>query len=371
MSENRKQSEGNLSLDSIKPRENDSGAGGIDLRRNLAALYSVRSGAVAEDDLLITNGGSAADYTVLAALLSPSDHVICQHPVDEPLRSVPVSLGAEVTWWNADPAKNWTPDLDELKTLIKANTKMIILQSPCDPTGAIISKPILEGLVEVAEEKSIIIMANESYRPLFHSISPSDEKFPPSAINLGYKKVVVTGSISRAYGLPWARAGWIATKDKDILTACKRVRRLQSKSASRMDETLAAEAVSDRCIHALLARNLKQCQTNLALLEGFIQEHSWGCSWIRPLAGTTAMLKFHKMGKPVDAEELCLKLLRQSGVLVCPAGKCFGDAFVLRGYVRVAFGGSTEEVKAALAAWTTFMEESFESVPTVSNKPTT
>ncbi len=321
-----------------------------------------------EDDVLITNGGSAADYTVLSALLVPGDHVICQYPIDEMLYKLPASLGAEVSRWNTDPAKKWRPDIDELKTLITDRTKIIIIQTPCDPSGAIVPRPTLEVLVEVAEGKGIVIMANETYRPLFHSISPSDEDFPPSSINLGYQKVVVTGTVAKAYSLPGMRAGWVATKDKEVMDACKRVRHVKSTAASALDEMIAAEALSDRCIHALLGRNIKSCQTNLDLLQAFVEEHSWACSWVKPQAGTTAMLKFHKMGKPVDGEGFCTILHEQAGLLVCPAAKCFGNSPALRGYVRVAFGGSTEEVKEALAAWKGFMEEHYESVPTVSTK---
>ncbi|KAH0835992.1 aminotransferase [Fonsecaea pedrosoi] len=193
ISEDRPGSEKALRLHEVKLQGNDTGLGSIDLRKNLAALYSVRSAGVTEHDIIITNGGTAADYTVFSALLTSGDHVICQHPVDELLYKIPASLGVDVTWWNADPAKKWAVDIDELKTLIRDNTKLIAIQSPCDPTGAIVSKPTLEALVELAEEKGITILADETYRPLFHSILPSDDDFPPSTINLGYKKVVVTG----------------------------------------------------------------------------------------------------------------------------------------------------------------------------------
>jgi aspartate/methionine/tyrosine aminotransferase len=369
ISEDRRGSEEQLSWNTLRLEERVSKSGSIELRRNLAALYAARSGGVTADDILITNGASAADYTVLSALLAHGDHVICQHPVDELLLKIPASLGAEVTKWNAEPGKKWRPDIDELKSLIKDNTKLIIIQSPCDPTGAIIPKPVLETLMEVAEEKGIIVMANETYRPLFHSISPSDEDFPPSTINLGYRKVVVTGTVAKAYSMAGTRAGWIATKDSGIMAACKKARLLKSTAASILDEQIAAEALSDRCIHALLARNIKLCQTNLGLVQAFVEEHSWACSWVKPQAGTTAMLKFHKMGKPVDSEGFCLKLLEKAGVLLCPA-QCFGDSQTLRGFVRVAFGASTEDVRGALAAWKAFMEEAFDSVPIASNKST-
>jgi len=369
ISENRQASEEALALHTIQLGEYDHQSGSVALRRNLAALYSARSVGVTEDDILIASGAAAANYITFSTILGPGDHVICQHPVDELLYKVPASLGADITLWKANPTKKWELDTDELKDLIKDNTKMIVIQNPSDPTGAIVSKPTLENLVEIAEEKGIIILADETFRPLFHSILPSNENFPPSTINLGYRNVVVTGSVSKAYSLAGVRAGWITCRDQDILKSFKQTRRYTAMQASRLDEAVATEVVSDRCIHALLARNLRLCQTNLELVQEFVDEHSWACSWARPLAGTTALIKFHKMGKPINDEAFCLKVLEQAGVIMCPASRCFGDGKELRGYVRVAFGRPTSEVKAALTGWRLFMEESYETIPTASSKP--
>ncbi|KAI1614418.1 aminotransferase [Exophiala viscosa] len=366
ISEGRKESEERLALNTLGLEQNEAPSNNLELRRNLANLYSARSAGVSQENILITNGAGASNYAVFSALLAPGDHVICQHPVDELLYKIPKSSGADVTLWTTELAKKWQIDLEELKQMIKDNTKMIVIQSPCDPTGAIVSKPTLEALVEIAEEKGIMVLADESYRPLFHSISPSSADFPPSTINMGYRRVIVTGTTSKAYSLAGIKAGWVASKDLDILDACARSIVYASLAASKVDEAVAAEATSDRCIHALLGRNITLCRTNLDLLQGFIEEHSWACSWVRPLAGTTAMLKFHKMGKPVDDEAFCLALLEHTGLLVCPASKCFGDSQKFRGYIRVAFGGSEAEMKAALAAWTSFMEEKYEGIPTVS-----
>ncbi len=368
ISESRKESEERISLHRLPLEDNDTVPGSPELRNSLAGLYSARSLGVTQDDVIITHGHSAASFTVFSSLLVPGDHVVCQHPVDERLYKIPEALGAEVSLWEADSARQWQLDTDELETLIKENTKMIVIQSPCDPTGAIVSRPMLEKLADIANEKNILVMADESFRPLFHSISPSDKTFPPSAINAGFRRAVVTGTISQVYGLAAIKVGWIVSKKKDIIEACSQSIRFASMGPSQLDEAVAAEAMSDRCVHALLGRNIRSSQTNLGLLEGFLEEHKWACSWVKPIAGTTVMIKFHKMGKPVNDEAFCLDLLDKAGLLICPANKCFGDDRRYRGYVRVAFGGSTTALKAALASWTLFMEEHYDTVLTVSNK---
>lgn len=288
--------------------------------------------------------------------------------MNELLWKVPTTFGAEVTAWTSTPGKQWAPDFKDLESHIRDNTKLIVLQSPCDPTGMIVRRPVLEQVIDLAAERNITIVADETYRPLFHSILPSNEDFSPSTINFGYKSVVVIGSIGTSYSLPGIQIGWIASRNQSIVQACNQRKHFTSPSVSKLDESVAAEALSDRCIHALLARNIRLCQTNLEFVQAFITEHNWACSWVKPLAGTTALVKFHKMGKPVDSEALSEALLSHCGILVTPASKIYGETTDLRGYVRISFGGPTATVEAALVVWKLFMEEHYDSVPTVSVK---
>lgn len=334
------------------------------LRKNLASLYSARASGLTPEGILITNGAIVANFLSIYALIGPNDHVICQYPTYEQLYQVPASLGAEVSLWRMDPANKWKLDIEELKKMTKENTKMIILNNPNNPTGQIIPKPQLEEIVEFAQEKGIIIHSDEVYRPIFHSISPSDDDFPPSAINMGYDKVTVTGSFSKAYSLAGIRTGWIACKNKEIIEKIAEVRHYTTISVSQLDEAVAAEAVSDRCVHALLSRNIRLAKKNLELLSNFIDEHNWACSWIKPVAGTTCFVKFHKMGKLIDDTELCKRVLDKTGVMFVPGSKCFGDGKDFKGHVRMGFVCETEVLKDALEKMRGFMEEEYADVPT-------
>lgn len=334
------------------------------LRSNLASLYSARASGLTADGILITNGAIVANFLALYALVGPGDHVICQYPTYEQLYQVPASLGAEVSLWKMDPANKWKLDMEELKKTVKDNTKLIILNNPNNPTGQIIPKSQLEEIVEFAQEKGIIIHCDEVYRPIFHSIGPSDEDFPPSAINMGYDKVIVTGSFSKAYGLAGIRTGWIASKSKEIIEKIAEMRHYTTISVSQLDEAVAAEAVSDRCVHALLGRNIQLAKKNLDLLSNFIDEHNWACGWVKPVAGTTCFVKFHKMGKLVDDAEFCKRLLDKTGVMLVPGSKCFGEGKDFKGYVRLGFVCETEVLKDALEKMRGFMEEEYADVPT-------
>lgn len=365
ISEHSEETEKAFSFSNINLNYSSPMKGSNPLRENLAALYSARTQGITPDDILITNAGIDANHIVLTALLEPTDHVICHYPTYEQLFQLPRSFGAEVSLWRADPSNKWKLSIDELKSMVKDNTKMIIINNPHNPSGAVIPKSQLEQIVEIAEEKNIIIMSDEVFRPVFHSIRPSDDEFPPSATNLGYQKVVVTGSMSKAYGLPGIRVGWIASKSQEIIAACHKMRYYTTTCVSQLNEVVAAEALSDRCIHALLARNIENCQTNVEAWQNFIDNHNWGCSWTRPTAGTTAMVKFHKMGKPVDDEQLCLQLEQKASISLIPGSVCFGDRSDFRGHVRIGLGLDPTKVKNGLVALAKFMEEEYESVPTV------
>ena len=137
------------------------------LRTNLANRYSAKKPFQA-DNILITPGAIAANMTVFYGLIEIGDHVICHYPTYQQLYEVPKRLGAEVDFWRAEQSKEWQLDIEELKSLIRPNTRMIIINNPQNPSGAIIPKSTLNLLVEVAEEHELIIMADEVYRPLFH-----------------------------------------------------------------------------------------------------------------------------------------------------------------------------------------------------------
>ncbi|RMZ82841.1 hypothetical protein DV737_g1944, partial [Chaetothyriales sp. CBS 132003] len=357
LSEHKDQTVQALKLNDILLDYNSPTAGGHVLRDALAGLYSARGSSVQSKHILITHAAIDANYIVLAALLSPGDHVICHYPTFEQLYQVPKSLGADVTLWKTDPSNKWLLDVDELKRLVRPKTKMIIINNPHNPSGAVATKSTLEDIIQVAAEKDIIVLSDEAFRPVFHSILPSDDDFPPSAINLGYSKTIVTSTMSKAYGLPGIRVGWIASQDSDLLQLCQRMRRYTSTTVSQLDETVAAEALSDRCIHAILAKNIRFCVANVEQWQTFIDQHNWACQWVRPTAGTTAMIRFHKMGKPVDDEKLCVQLEEKAAVKLVPGCVCFGERRDFKGYVRVGLGVDPDKVKAGLAALAKFLED--------------
>lgn len=222
-------------------------------------------------------------------------------------------------------------------------------------------KSLLEGIVALAQEHNITILSDEVYRPLFHGIGPMDSDFPPSIINMGYENTIVTGSLSKAYSLAGIRCGWIASRSKAIIEKCAEARDYTTISVGVLDQQVAAFALSPDAVHSLLGRNIALARTNLEMLERFIIKHDEYCSYVKPVAGTTAFVKFERDGKPIDAAEFCKQLQEKTGVMFLPGDKCFGEEF--KGYVRIGFVNKTEVLKEGLEEVRKFMRKNFDDIP--------
>jgi len=334
--------------------------GSDDLRNNLARLYSAKVATpLSPDSILTAPGAIQANYLTTYALVGEGDHVICHYPTYQSLYEVPKQMGADVDLWKATPENGWVPTIEDLKALIKPNTKLIIINNPNNPTGAVLKKSFLQEVVDIASEKNITILGDEVYRPIFHSMSPLDKDFPPSLLSMGYENVVVTGSMSKAYSLAGIRIGWIASRSSEIIETIASARHYTTISVSHFDEQVAAFALHSSTIHNLLARNIQLARTNIALLEKFVLKNDDECEWVKPVAGTTAFIKFHREGKPVDSVDFCKKLLEKTGVLFTP-GKCFGEEW--KGYVRVGFVNHTEIIEPGLSEATKFVRKNLDDV---------
>lgn len=332
------------------------------LRSHLSRLYSGKVGTpLSPEAILITPGAIAANHLVFYSLLHPGDHVICHYPTYQQLYTIPESLGAEVSLWKSDPENKWLPNLEHLANLVKESTKLIIINTPQNPTGQILPKSFLHKLVDFAEARNLTIMADEVYRPIFHGIGPVDSEFPPSLLSLGYKNTIVTGSLSKAYSLAGIRVGWIASRNPELVEQFAQTRHYTTISVSRMDQEIAAFALSPETIHALLGRNIQLAKTNVALLEKWIIKHDEFASWEKPVAGTTGFVKFERDGKRIDAQAFCRDVQEKTGVMLLPGDVGFGEEF--KGYVRFGFVCDTQVLKDALEALRVYMRKEFDDVP--------
>lgn len=177
---------------------------------------------------------------------------------------------------------------------------------------------------------------------------------------MGYDRVIAVGSMSKAYSLAGIRVGWLASRDPTIIEAIAEARHYTLISVSSLDEQVAAFALDPNTIHSLLARNIALAKMNVELMAKFVLKNDDAVEWVKPVAGTTAFVKIHRDGKPVDSVDFCEKLLEKTGVMFVPGSECFGEEF--KGYVRIGYVNHTEGVKEGLDKATQFIRRNLEDV---------
>lgn len=272
--------------------------------------------------------------------------------------------GIDVSHWQLRPERNWTLDIDELRRLIRpGTTKALVLNNPHNPTGSVISTVQQRRIVQVAKENGITILCDEIFRPLFHD--PALAQDPPTSLlehaqSSAYDNIVVTGSLSKPYGLSGVRIGWAVTASPSIRDLLVSMHAWTLSSVSVVDERIAAEALSPRCRRALLRGTLATAETNLALLRKTIDRFSGRLECLVPPAAGTAFLKIRDgKGSAVDDLAFCHVLRDQEGVLLAPGSLTFGGVREgdFRGFVRVHITAPVERFRAGMEGLGRFLEK--------------
>jgi aspartate/methionine/tyrosine aminotransferase len=249
-------------------------------------------------------------------------------------------------------------DITALKALIKPNTKMIVLNNPNNPTGTMLSPNLQQEILSLAHSQGIFVVVDEIFRPLYHG--PPSTPLPPSFAEIDtFDNAIITGSLSKAWGLAGVRVGWIATRSEAFMSAALNTRLYTINAISTLDEAVAIEALSPRCRPQILRKHLDIARVNLEILEQFVERVA-SVSMVRPFAGATAFLRIVLDGGPVDDVEFCIRLKEETGVLLAPGSKCFGvdgSGEELRGFVRVHLTGSSDVLRGALSAVGGYLEK--------------
>ncbi|MEM9931209.1 MAG: aminotransferase class I/II-fold pyridoxal phosphate-dependent enzyme, partial [Bacteroidota bacterium] len=290
------------------------------LREAVANIYEQLN----PEDLLICSGAQEPIYLFSMANLVAGDEVIVQTPCYQSLQSVPESIGCKVLTWGVR-YQHERPyfDLDELSELVSERTKVIYLNTPHNPTGFHFSRAEQEALVDLARAHNIILFCDEVYRELEH-----EPVYQLPAFADVYEKGVSIGVLSKSYGLPGLRIGWVATKNKSLLENIAILKEYTTICNSAPSEFLATVALRNR--RTLLDRNLQIVKTNLALFETFFSKHQDLFSWYRPNAGPISLVK---MKFATDDMAFAERVLQGQQVLLLPGG-----VYDFPGYFRVGFG---------------------------------
>jgi aspartate/methionine/tyrosine aminotransferase len=304
------------------------------LRDAIAGIYTTTS----TDDVLVISSAEEGIFLVYHALLAAGDHVIVETPCYESGLELARSTGAEVSPWQRHFEDGWAHDLAALEALIRPNTKMIYINTPSNPTGINMSLEVFTAVMKLAKERGIIVFCDEVYRELEHD--PSTRL--PAACD-AYENAISLGSMSKSYGLPGLRLGWLASRNPSLLEKCLHFKYYTTICSSAPSEFLTALALRHR--EVLLTRNLEIVRRNLPMLEAFLARHANFFSWVKPNASP---IGFPKVGIAGDVTDFCEEVVRETGVLLLPGGVYDQPQHVRMGFGRSNMPEALERLEAHL-----------------------
>ena len=274
------------------------------LREAIAATYD----NIEESDILTFAGAEEGIFAAMQVLLGKNDHAIVITPNYQAAETVPMSL-CEVTGVPLDSEQNWSLDIDAVRQAIRENTKLISINFPHNPTGKVIPRETLSELISLARARGIYLFSDEVYRLLERD---GDRRLPQVAD--AYERGLSLNVMSKAYGLPGLRIGWIATQDREVLSRMERTKHYLSICNSAPSEYLAEVALG--CADKILSRNHAIIQNNLALLNDFFADKSALFEWSVPDGGCIGYPRY--LGSDGVAA-FCENLVEKVGVLLLPA----------------------------------------------------
>lgn len=308
--------------------------GAPELREVIAGMYR----RIQSDNVLVMAATEEGIFVLYHALLSPGDHVIVETPCYESALEVARSTGAQISEWRRCFENGWVHDLVTLEGLIQPNTKIIYINTPHNPTGLLMPAEVFQQVMALAASRRIIVFCDEVYRELEHD--PANRL--PAACEI-YERAVSLGSMSKTYGLPGLRLGWLVSKDEEILDRCLEFKYYTSICSSAPSEFLSALALRHR--EVLVERNREIVLRNLPLLEAFFRQRSDLFEWVKPNASPIGFVRF----KPQrDVHSFCERVVKDTGVLLLP-----GTVYDQPGHIR--FGYGRKNMPEALALFTAYL----------------
>jgi aspartate/methionine/tyrosine aminotransferase len=301
-----------------------------ELRAAIAALHP----GAGPDNVVVANGTAEANYISVWRLVEPGDQVVMMLPNYMQIWGVVRGAGAEVVPLPLAEERAWSPDLDDLARALTPKTRLVVLCNPNNPTGSILSSEMMRGIGDLAARHGAWILSDEVYRG-----AERDGNETPTFWGAS-DRVIVTGGLSKAYGLPGLRIGWaVAPAEvaadlwgrKDYLTI----------SPGALSDVLARKALRPETRRRILERTRGIIRTNYAVLEEWASRRRAFFHLVPPRAGAIAYVRYSWR---VNSTVLVERLRDEKSVLVVP-----GDHFGMDGFLRIGFGNEPEDLRAGLA----------------------
>jgi aspartate/methionine/tyrosine aminotransferase len=303
--------------------------GTIQLRDRIAAHYP---GATIEQ-IEVTNGTSEANYLIALSQLQPGDEVAMEVPNYMQMPGVARSLGATVRTFRLRQDTGWEPDWDELERAVTPKTRLLYLSNPNNPTGAVLSDDAMARIVRRCEQTGTWILADEVYlgaeidRPRTRSFWGMSDR------------VVVTSGLSKAYGIPGVRIGWMVGPEK-LVHECWTQHDYLTIGPNRMSDRLARVAVQADNREACYARTREILRHNLPIVREWVASFDGHLTWREPQAGAIGLMKYDA---EVPSLEIAERVRVNQSTLIVP-----GSHVGLEGYLRIWLGGREDFLREGL-----------------------
>lgn len=310
--------------------------GSPEFKEEVCKLYK----NIEPNQVLQTNGATGANFLAIFGLIEPNDHVISMYPTYQQLVDIPRALGANVDLWNIQEENEWLPSLDDLRKLIKPNTKMICINNANNPTGSLMDELYLKELVEIANSVGAYVLCDEVYKPFIKDIKV------PSIVDL-YDKGIATNSLSKTYSVAGVRVGWVVAND-EVSDIYRKIRDYTMICAGVFDDYLATLVLKNK--EAILKRNEKIVLENLEIVKEWLKKEPLVSLKI-PNNVSTSFIKIN-IPNPNDIEDMCIDLLKEKGVLLVP-----GNRFDMPGYARLGYCTHKETLEKGLAELSNYLRK--------------
>jgi aspartate/methionine/tyrosine aminotransferase len=305
------------------------------LRADLAALYK----GLGPDDILVHAGAEEAILCAFLALLSPGDRVVVNHPCYQSLSEIPRAIGCEVLPWSLrEEGGRWAFDLEALASLLERGGRLVVLNAPHNPTGALPTPEEYGEIIRLCRRSGALLFSDEVYRGL--EIDPARRLEPACE---AYEDGISLGVMSKGPGLAGLRIGWLASRKSGLLESVSAQKDYGTICSSGPSEFLAG--IAARSMDELVGRSRSIIAANLGILASFFERRPGFASWSPPEGGS---IGFPSLSGGVDAEALARKLVAEAGVMLLP-GSCYDYR---RSSFRLGFGrANMPEALSALEEW--------------------
>lgn len=264
-------------------------------------------------------------FLALNAMLRPGEHAICAWPGYQALRSVADAIGCEVEVWEPEESPGWRFDVERLLGMLRPDTRAVIINFPHNPTGATMTGEEFAAVVEAVRERGAYLFSDEMYRLL--ELEEGD-RLPPACDR--YERAVSMSGMSKAFGMPGVRIGWLACRDRELMEGVARLRDYTTICSSAPGEALAF--IGLRASRRLVARNMRRIRRNVEALDRFFERFGELLAWGRPSGGTVS---FPRLLSQESSAGFCSRVLDDTGILLVPSRAFdYGDAHFRLGFGR-------------------------------------